>query len=111
MVGERSIEVRTDIHALDPYLALVYHTVRVDQRRLAGAYRLDFRTREHHACRIGVYKEILKRGFLVSDLYGALLSYLLFLLVHVNLSFLIRLASPPCRSGRDARPHNGPHCR
>ena len=74
VIGKRAIEIRADVHTLDPYFPTVYHTVAIDKRSLAGTYRLNLRTGEYHACRIGINEEILKRGFLVAYLHRALLA-------------------------------------
>ena len=58
VIGKRAIEIRADVHTLDPYFPTVYHTVAIDKRSLAGTYRLYLRTGEYHACRIYVISSL-----------------------------------------------------
>ena len=89
MVRERAVEIRADIHALHPHLALVDIAEGVDKRCLAGPYRLYLRATQDHSCGIGVEECVEERCFLVPYLHRTLLSYFFFFLVHIE-----RIAMP-----------------
>ena len=85
MVGEGTVEIRTDVHALHPHLAFVDIAEGVDERCLPGPYRLYLRSAKHHTGGIGVEERIEKRCFLIPYLHRTLLSYFLFFLIHNNI--------------------------
>ena len=83
VVAEGAVEIRRDVHALHPELALVEVAVAIHQRRLAAADGLNLSTREHDARGVSVNEEVLERSLLVAYLYRTLLTEFLFLLVHI----------------------------
>ena len=99
MIGIRAIEVGRDVHTLHPHLAVDDVAISVHERCLAGTYRLDFGAGEHNTRRELLDEKVFERGFLVLDLYRALLAKFQFLLVHLVVSVCVCLrALHPARS-------------
>ena len=84
VVGIAAIEIWRYVHALHPHLALDNVAICVYKRGLAHAYGLYLGTRKLYASRIGIDEVVLEGGFLVSYLYGAFLSKLQVILVHLR---------------------------
>ena len=83
MVVIRSIEVRRDIHVLDPYFAMENDAISVHQTGLAEADALDFRPCQYQPGRVFAHQIIIELRFAVLDIDG-----FLFLFCHNRLSLL-----------------------